>query len=220
MPVPLKVQSVVQIVAMQIPQLCHVPTEHKSQEVDAMIDKAIDICDRIFNKLGYDETTSKGSPRNLQLLSLDTREWLTGLMLQELVNAFNFNAGIEEKLEEKIGSLITDAIQIADKACTALATKPPIYSKFPSSQKLQWATPSHLKGSQEWIAVEESYPVPYCIVLALDFDGEVHPSYFESKTMSWRSMKVPLEEHLPVIRNVTHWLPIFFFPVTDDTNQA
>ncbi|MFP5272611.1 hypothetical protein [Coleofasciculus sp.] len=150
--------------------------------------------------------------------TLGTREWLAGLMLQELVNAFNFNAGIEEKLEEKIDSLITDAIQIADKACAALATKPPIYFKFPSTQKLQWAKPSHLKGSQEWIAVEENHPVPYCIVLALDFDGEVHPSYFESKTITWRSMRFPLEEHLPVIPNVTHWLPIFFFPATDATD--
>ncbi|WP_446420708.1 hypothetical protein [Coleofasciculus sp.] len=65
---PLKVQSVVQIVAMQIPQLCHVPTEHESREVDAIIDRAIDIYDRIFDKLGDDETTPKGSPRNPQLL--------------------------------------------------------------------------------------------------------------------------------------------------------
>lgn len=52
--VPLKVQSVVQLVAMQLPQLCHVPTEHESQEIDAMIERSIDVCDRIFDKLELD----------------------------------------------------------------------------------------------------------------------------------------------------------------------
>lgn len=47
----LKVQSVVQLVSMQLPQLCHVAKEYESAEIDAMIDRSINVCDRIFSRL-------------------------------------------------------------------------------------------------------------------------------------------------------------------------
>ncbi|MEQ8383336.1 MAG: hypothetical protein RH949_13340 [Coleofasciculus sp. A1-SPW-01] len=57
-----------QLVSMQLPQLCHVAKEYESTEVDAMIDRSIDVCDRIFARLEVDAASGKTPISNQPLL--------------------------------------------------------------------------------------------------------------------------------------------------------
>lgn len=68
----LRTQSVVQLVAMQLPQLCHVAKEYESQEIDDMIKRSIDVCDRIFAKMETQEAKPQRQPARLVLKKCNT----------------------------------------------------------------------------------------------------------------------------------------------------
>lgn len=141
-----------------------------------------------------------------------TREWLTGQILPELINGFNFNVGIEDKLEDKIDELIKEAISIADKTCALLNDQ-----KFPPSTPLQWLNPSQCQGQHQWISLDLSLPVPNHVCLLSDEKGNIFTGYYHPP--GWYRIDHVSGERTKTVP--THWLPIFFFPKpNDDTDQT
>jgi len=138
-----------------------------------------------------------------------TREFFTGLILQELVNGFNFNAGIEDKLEDRIDGLITEAIEIADRTCAKLDSQVPAWAsrKKPewSRKKPEWADSARLRGQVQWIL----YDIPPADRICLVCNAKGYTSigyrnhenqWFQIETVTGETTKIPTP---------FSWLPVF-----------
>lgn len=152
---------------------------------------------------------------NHQIGNLTTREWLTGLMLQQLISDFNFNVTIEDKLEDNIDDLIDQSIKIADKTCAALTRQFPIWN-LPSARQLQWASPSDLLQS-EWFEIDQHgcRPVPRCVCLLQESNKSVSVGYFDSQLSRWHRIHT-IGRQPDAISPPSSWLPVFFFPSPTD----
>ena len=136
--------------------------------------------------------------------NLATREFLTGLILQELVNGFNFNAGIEDKLEDRIDGLITEAIEIADRTCAKLDSQVPA-SASSWEPKPEWADSARLRGQVQWIPPD--IPPADRICLVCNAKGYTSIGYrnhenqwFQIETVTGETTKIPTP---------FSWLPVF-----------